>query len=367
MGNSPFWYGSVQFTTGLPSLTQATERHPPELHLPQFTYNECLSATREHRVPDTKREPNTTASTPFDFSAFFLPSEGDSSPGLSVLRTTPRSIIREEAESFFIGFSWGPTADAFPDTTPATPAPPVFAYPTPAPQTPAIVANEFVTPRRGISTIPCASTLRRTRTAPRRAVSDREAMRQLVDCIGLSARKKVLAAGRTPRRALTQTQTKSKTIRFATRAPEPLDFTHTGASEDAAAAIPGRDVDSSDPDNVAFALEEDVATEDESDAPPSPSPSPRPGSAMSLLRRSATPTGSLLSHHPPSEDTQTMTTIRHSEVTATVRTTSSLPPTYRCPTGDEDTLDVLEERHRALMGEIANIEGRVGVMRRQTG
>jgi len=351
-------------------LTQATERHPPELHLPQFIYNEDLSTTREHHIPDTKQEPSTTASTPFDFSAFFLPSEGDSSPGLSALRTTPRSILREEADSFFIGFSWGPTADAFPDTTTTTPAPPAFAYQTPAPQTPAIVTNGFVTPRRGIGTIPCASTLRRTRTAPRRAVSDREAMRQLVDCIGLSARKKVLAAGRTPSRALAQT--KSKTIRFATRAPEPLDFTHTGHSEDASAAITGRDVDSSDPGSVAFALE-DVATEDESDdtsasdAPPSPSPSPRPGSAMSLLRRSATPTGSLLSHHPPSEDTQNMTIVRHSEATTTVRTTSSPPPTYRCLTGDEDTLDVLEERHRVLMGEIANIEGRVGAMKRRSG
>jgi hypothetical protein len=307
---------------------------------------------------------------PFDFSAFFLPSEGDSSPALPVLRTTPRSIIREEAESFFIGFSWGPTADAFSDATPATPVPPVLAFPTPAPQIPAMVANGLVTPRRGIGIIPCASTLRRTRTAPRRAVSDREAMRQLVDCIGLSARKKVLAAGRTPSRALTQT--KSKTIRFATRGPELLDFTHTGPIEDAAATITGRDVHPSDLDSVAFALE-DVATEDESDctsasdAPPSPSPSPRPGSAMSLLRRSATPTGSLLSHHPPLEDTQNMTATQHSGATAIVRTTSSPPPTYQCPTSDEDTLDVLEERHRELMGEIANIEGRVGAMRRRTG
>ena len=84
------------------------------------------------------------------------------------------------------------------------------------------------------TTIPCASTLRRTRTAPRRAISDREAMRQLVDCVELSARKKVFRAGRTSRRALSQT--KSKTIRFATRAPELLDFTLTGPSEDAIAA-----------------------------------------------------------------------------------------------------------------------------------
>jgi hypothetical protein len=47
-------------------------------------------------------------------------------------------------------------------------------------------------------------------------------MRQLVDCIGLSARKKVIAAGRTPRSALSAMKT--KTLRFATHAPEPLDF-----------------------------------------------------------------------------------------------------------------------------------------------
>jgi hypothetical protein len=40
----------------------------------------------------------------------------------------------------------------------------------------------------------------------------------------------------------------------------------------------------------------------------------------------------------------------------------SLPP----PGDDEDALDVLEERYRALMGEIASIEGKVGAMRRRT-
>ena len=352
-------------------LIQATERYPPELHLPHFTYNEDLSAAREHRLPDPKQEPSTIVHTPFDFSALFQPSEDDSSPVLSILRTTPPSVRREEAESFFIGFSWGPTTDTFPDATLAAPA---LAYYTsaPAPQTPAIAASELVTPMRGIGTISCASTLRRMRTAPRRAVSDREAMRQLVDCIGLSAHKKILASGRTPRRAFTQT--KPKTLRFATRAPELLDFTQPGLGEAATGAGPSSrpDGDSSDPDGVAFAL--DVAVEDESDgasasdAPPSPSPSPRPGSAMSmLLRRSATPTGTLLSHPLPSEDTQSIGTMQHSEATTSVRTTSSPPPIYRCTAGDEDTLDVLEERHRALMGEIASIEGRVGAMKRRTG
>jgi hypothetical protein len=35
--------------------------------------------------------------------------------------------------------------------------------------------------------------------------------------------------------------------------------------------------------------------------------------------------------------------------------------------GSEDGLEVLEERHRALMGEIASIEGRVGAMKRWNG
>ena len=170
--------------------------------------------------------------------------------------------------------------------------------------------------RRVGGTTPAASTttLRRTRTAPRRAVSDREAMRQLVDCIGLSARKKVLEAGRTPRVVATTT---TKSLRFAT-----LDFTNGDSA-------------------LALAL---AATSDEesdgADAPPSPSPSPgpRPGSAMS--RRSVTPTATVLLQPP-----------------------RAAPPRLE---DDEDALAVLEERYRALMGEIASIEGKVGAMRRRT-
>ncbi len=221
--------------------------------------------------------------------------------------------------------------------------------------------------RGGIGIIACTSTLRRTRTAPRRRpVSDREAMRQLVDCIGLSARKKVLAAGRTPRgSALGPSRTNLKTLRFATEPPEPPDFSEPW---------PGswRDGDSSKLDGTAvFAL--DVGGEDESDgasasdAPPSPSPSPRPGSAMSMLsRRSATPTGSHLLCPPIPDDT-------HGAMTAQRQQHSPrepLPLPIYLPTAGEgsedDTLEALEERHRALMGEIASIEGRVGAMKRRT-
>ena len=242
--------------------------------------------------------------------------------------------------------------------------------------------------RGGTGFISCASTLRRTRTAPRRRpVSDREAMRQLVDCIGLSARKKVLAAGRTPRGS-TLGPSMTKTLRFATEPPEPLDFAEPWPTDAArynpsAGASEWQDDDSSKLDGTAvFAL--DVGGEDESDgasasdAPPSPSPSPRPGSAMSMLsRRSTTPTASLLLRLPPPNpnDTHGLATARqrqHSpcEAPLTLSSSSSIRPSADmrvADDGSEGALEVLEERHRALMGEIASIEGRVGAMKRCAG
>ncbi|KAH8999698.1 kinase-like protein [Lactarius hatsudake] len=340
-----------------------SEQHPPDLHLPLFTYNEDLSGAPAPRLPDPVQEASSTASTPFAFSAFFQPSEEGSraSLGLSALRTTP-SILREEAESFFIGFSWGPTDDAFPDAplaTPPTSSPSMHsARHVPVPQTPLEIArSELKTPMRRIGTgtagtLPRPSTLRRT--APRRAVSDREAMRQLVDCIGLSARKKVLEAGRTPRSALASAgaRAKPKTLRFATHAP--LNFTNSTAGPD------GDSGTLSSALALALAIsddeESDGASASTSDAPPSPSPSPgpRPGSAMSMLsRRSVTPTTTLLlqSRTAPSwgaEDVNAAV-IRHRPRLRNLTRTS---------------WNVLEERYRALMGEIASIEGKVGAMRR---
>ncbi|KAH9958115.1 kinase-like domain-containing protein [Russula dissimulans] len=370
------------FFHGIMWETLHSERHPPDLHLPHFTYNEHLSGPRKQNLPDPHQEPSTPGHKSFNFSAFFQPSYEDSSPMLSVLRTTPHSILREQAESFFIGFSWGPTADAFLDVsaTPAAPEP-ALAYHASAFQTPLAAASQFATPIRGVSigAIPNASTLRRTRTAPRRAVSDREAMRQLVDCIGLSARKKVIAAGRTPRRAAlgSTTNTKTKTLRFAMQhAPEPLDFTHAHVGEATGTSLgwDGNSIDSAD-SSVPLAL--DVVNGDESDyasasdAPPSPSPSPRPGSALSMLsRRSVTPTRTsslLLRHALLPEATQGAATMQRSEAMTPIRTSPSPPPSaYQDPADDEDKLVALEERHRMLMGEIASIEGRMGAMKRWT-
>ena len=362
--STPVWKLSIRVMVVAHVGAAVQERQPPSLHLPLFSYNEDLSGKLRSRVPEPTEDPS---STPFAFSAFFQPSEESNSPGLSVLRTTSRSILREQAEPFFIGFSWGPTADAFPGApmAPATPAS-VHAHST-SDLTPAATTTELVTPVRRIASLSYTSALRRTRTAPRRAVSDREAMRQLVDCIGLSARKKVLAAGRTPRSALAAA-TLSKTLRFATYSPAPLDFANAMDCDGSSASIRNNG-DSSNAEDMMFAL--GAAGEDESDgtsasdAPPSPSPSPRPGSAMSILsRRSATPTATL-PHSPLPKEIHERSTGRRDEA-MTPPQPWSLPVTYSSPDSEDDGLGALEERHRALMGEIASIEGRVGAMRRQT-
>jgi hypothetical protein len=361
--STPVWKLSIRGMVVAHVGAAVQERQPPSLHLPLFSYNEDLSGKLRSCVREPTEDPS---STPFAFSAFFQPSEESNSPGLSVLRTTSRSILREQPEPVFIGFSWGPTADAFPGApmTPATPAS-VHAH-TISDRTPTAATTELVTPVRRIASLSYTSALRRTRTAPRRAVSDREAMRQLVDCIGLSARKKVLAAGRTPRSALAAAT--SKTLRFATYSPAPLDFANAMNCDGNSASM-GNNSYSSNTEDPTFALR--AAGEDESDgtsssdAPPSPSPSPRPGSAMSMLeRRSATPTA-LLPHPPLPEEIHEKSTARRDEAMRPPRPWS-LPVTHSSPDGEGDGLGALEERHRELMGEIASIEGRVGAMKRQT-
>ncbi|PPQ76943.1 hypothetical protein CVT24_009032 [Panaeolus cyanescens] len=185
------------------------------------------------------------------------------STGSSYLRGSLVGKRDDNAAMSFIGFSWGPPMDAFPSSSPAsTPipgnaaelmgeksmlsfAPPEFGFPgvastprppskvqtsheTPLPvfsgqrntnilsvpsrhafSTPRPLPAAFMTPLRftntpvpgGTGYVP-GSVLRTgtvRRTLPRRSVSDREAMKMLVDCVGMSARKKVLESGRKPR------------------------------------------------------------------------------------------------------------------------------------------------------------------------
>jgi len=174
-------------------------------------------------------------------------------------------------------------------------------------------------------------------------------MRQLVDCIGLSARKKVLEAGRTPRSALALARSKSKTLRFATHAT--LDFAAAAANSDSGTLSTALALALANSDDEG---ESDGASASTSDAPPSPSPSPgpRPSSAMSMLsRRSATPVTTQLLHPPRTASLW--------DAQAPMRPSPPLE-------GDGDALEVLEGRYRALMGEIASIEGKVGAMRRRT-
>ncbi|KAG1786901.1 kinase-like domain-containing protein [Suillus plorans] len=261
---------------------------PSDIHVPQFTY----SASAVPEPPDPTDEEN---SQPFAFSALFH-SSPNTSLGISILQDTSHHIS-PRAESAFIGFSWGPTEDAYllPTNLSRKYETDRLATPQPLQATsgnynprPLLKASStathfsaFATPIRPHSlsafhTLPRTGTIRRT--AQRRAVSDREAMKQLVECIGMSARKKVLASGRKPRLIQSSSRNFSNTVRKELRfclRPIVTDKTY----------------DSDDFPAVVAASASEGAEETESDGPPSPSPSPRPGSAMSILsRRSVTPT-----------------------------------------------------------------------------
>lgn len=205
--------------------------------------------------------------------------------------------------------------------------------PTATPRPPQL--HPFATPVRPnmmspYGTLPRASTIRRT--APRRAVSDREAMKQLVDCVGMSARKKVLESGRKPRilnkfnfGSGSKSSSTLKELRFDRSVmvmnetgisfrldPGPISAS-TSASGSALTSLAASGASSSAmnvsqsnhsqshslsilsrasrDNNTSFFVPSESDSSMETDIPPSPSPSPRPGSAMSMLsRRSQTPT-----------------------------------------------------------------------------
>lgn len=330
------------------------EAAPVGLHLPQFIYSEPKAPNAP--LAPISDQSEDTHSQGFPFSALFQSSSA--SPGLSTNSgpNPKQSHSFRSSPTSFIGFSWGPTIDAFSEEIPfanslrtslhcnghSTPriivrSPrnfhqtatltyhntvnldiPVLMHPLPE-------SGGFSTPLKAYSisphTLPRTSTIRRT--APRRGVSDREAMKQLVDCVGMSARKRVLESGRKPTilgyfssKSGTKMGTK-KELRFDEFSrPIPLpDFrssasmkersrTHsrTNSSSHSFSRLILRDSQpsnlhdesdihgrsASDADANAYSSAE--TTDSEVGAPPSPSPSPRPGSAMSTMsisRRSA--------------------------------------------------------------------------------
>ncbi|KAF8625293.1 hypothetical protein AX15_005458 [Amanita polypyramis BW_CC] len=281
---------------------------PPSLHLPQFTYTKLPSAPQAE--PPALDESHSQG---FAFSALFQSSPVSSaSSGISLLQRSVSQAQASPDHSSFIGFSWGPPVDAFnhaepeevqhqnPPTNIQTPNPSLQVNQLTLPRigrvdnTPAPNSYRFSTPIRYATmtpygTLPRTGTIRRS--APRRNVSDREAMKQLVDCIGMSARKKVLESGKKPR-VLTSFgrggSSSRKELRFVS-SPIPLpDYSAPSPPVGHSWKPPSPnlrglqiDIPTSNA-NIALSSSEDT----ESEGPPSPSP--RPGSAMS--RRSGTPT-----------------------------------------------------------------------------
>jgi hypothetical protein len=298
----------------------------------------------------------------YPFSVFFQPSSSVS-PGLSITRPSPgpvsengsNGVLRSSlstafdstrSASSFIGFSWGPLAEAFPPPAPTTIVNPEHGNNTPAANlpvpTPAGDGGILSTPRPFTNNVPYSystprrpyelspyHTLQRTSTtrrsnAPRRSVSDREAMKQLVDCVGMSARKKVLESGRKPRViGIWSLSGKSgmrgegtgkgsykKELRFdplATPIPRP-NYGALGPSSETGSVVTTRshrnisndghgsnngDQRNNQPRTYSYDCASSEGTNDSEDDLGPPSPSPRPGSAMSTMsmsRRSATPT-----------------------------------------------------------------------------
>ncbi|RDX41554.1 kinase-like protein [Lentinus brumalis] len=396
---------------------------PADLHVPQFTYATPVVPA----APGASNALDETQSRGFAFSAFFQSSSPMTAPngstphsGVSAVQATPsqgstRSILREQPTAAFIGFSWGPPIDAFDERKApspqqranlSTPRPlqHLFVPPTPFGQLPANKGNTvqstpigsrypFATPVRPnphtpFQTLPRASTVRRT--VQRRAVSDREAMKQLVDCVGMSARKKVLESGRKPRVLVSMNRSGTlKELRFdrsvAVVGDAGVSFHEQGSQSHSESALGASLLSASSRASGSAAgavstsatgltqeiFMEDISSDLDSDIPPSPSPSPRPGSAMSILsRRSQTPTGSYFLRSGSSGNSNNLRSGEDSK-----RTVSPSPtepgPTRAQPYEDKSTMvlgdetfsyedfERMERKYRRLMGDIAIVEGRL--------
>jgi hypothetical protein len=276
--------------------------------------------------------------------------------------------MREQTMTSFIGFSWGPAKDAFPSLDSHQFSPPNIDTPKPLGLR-STQSTPYVKPRHSTDsyshttpirpaphTLPRTSTVRRRNTAQRRLVSDREAMKQLVDCVGMSARKKVLESGRKPRLlTLPLSRPRSgglkKDVRFGPPLPRPVINAVDGDVGSLPEVMP----------EVVHYLAESEYTE--SEGPPSPSPSPRPGSAMSTLsRRSVTPTISAsYSLRPNDTATGNSGTLLLNPLTAIYQRDRDLSES---DVSDQQpftltTLDALAHKHVSIMGDIEDIEQRL--------
>ena len=304
------------------------------MHVPQFTCG-LPFISNDLRTP-TGLNSADRSSQDFAFSAFFHSSESSAvSPDLSfqnstaACKTDHSNVLRDSA-SAFIGFSWGPLLDAFPatpeeTTMPQTPRPLTIPsiHITPKPFGIQTLARSFHTPMRAQDSPsyhapPPTGTIRRT--APRRNVSDREAMRQLADCVGMSAREKVLESGRKPRVLHSFSRSWQKEPRLA-KSENPFE-------ENSDVVV--------------------MASDLESDCPPSPSPSHGPSSALSLLCGT--------SAVPKLGNTKFST--KHLGQGSTYTPDQNTHPQVGRGTPESG----VEQKHRALMGDIRDFEQRLATV-----
>ncbi|KAH9951165.1 kinase-like protein [Amylocystis lapponica] len=357
---------------------------PDKLHLPQFTYSTPVAPT--HVAIDNSHSPSEASySRPFAFSALFQ-SSPLSNPGTSILPTTPaqntsRSILREHSLASFIGFSWGPPKDVFGSASTQPNSEALGDLNTPRPLRGSPIPNmqryPFATPIRPSAltphqTLPRASTLRRT--APRRAVSDREAMKQLAECVGMSARKKVLESGRKPRVLASFSRSSGlKELRFDTSVvvvggdggmsykADPPTYSSESVLGASLLSVSGASAATQE-----LLVENASFSDADSDAPPSPSPTPRPGSAMSMLsRRSQTPTTSssyflrVGQGGVPGDEARRPVSPSFAESTSLAPAAEGRPHDLLDGDLSYAVLDKFERRHARLLQDIASTEDRL--------
>ncbi|KAK0476277.1 kinase-like domain-containing protein [Armillaria luteobubalina] len=329
------------------------ESIPTDVHVPQFIY-----ADPNGDLETEDDEIDGDESKPFAFSGLFQSSAG-SSQGLSILRSiaTPRPTSGDNS-SAFIGFTWGPMATAFPDLAPrelvagtlntpkllglshatvgSTTVPHLL---TPTPNTHPFSTPIRSGPRTPYQTLSRNSTARRT-TVTRRPVSEREAMKQLINCVSMSAHKKVLESGRKPR-ILASVSRRSRSASLKELRFHPQE----------------------DPRKILVNVSDsEEQTDTDMDAPPSPSPTPRPGSVMSKRSTTSNATVSLTQRSSDfSQRTGTDLPVKESDTPqrggeddsqSHLRVASSL--SY-----EHTTFNGLENRHTLIMGDIHSIEGRL--------
>lgn len=327
------------------------ESAPSVLHLPQCTYSEAaFNRLESDPTPNAKEDepPGSEGySRPFEFSALFQSS--NSAAGTSFLQGTsvPKVNVANPLNSF-IGFSWGPRVNAFNlnprlgtqttllhrepvDITPRSSLPLRMMGHSAVPES-APASHPFRTPIR--PSFPHGQAISGPRTIAtdiryrsRRPLTDREAMQLLVDCVEMSARKKVLESGRKPKYILRgNIQNNSRTI------PDPM--------------------------STSMVMRRSMSADSSETESQPPSPSPRPGSALS--RKSGwggqSSTSLLQGRSTPTFTTTLTSSGLLKPVNNSFISTDGLG---RIPIYEQKFMEA-EERHERLLEDLLMLERNIG-------